>query len=248
MLFETVKQLTVNKASVGDQFLIEGGCRIVTKITSQYVYMDNGRYYMKKQFNSWIRIDNEIKLRSKLSTRIKEELIILKKKAKEEYDKKYKQKAKDHTQPMSSVHKFVVMSAPNIIQWYLSPTIKADYADLELSFKSLYGIGYHAVAQGEFIRHGDMIILIGMQAYNNNPNLLSDKRKTYALSLLKKTISNIYLADSFDDVYKAIGSNAKLLSSPKETKHWSGLNGDIAQDMLDKGLENMYADDSDYPF
>lgn len=33
------------------------------------------------------------------------------------------------------------------------------------------------------------------------------------------------------------------INQTKETKHWSGLNGDIAQDMVDKGLESMYGND-----
>ena len=37
-------------------------------------------------------------------------------------------------------------------------------------------------------------------------------------------------------------------STEVNKKHWSGLNGDIAQDMVDKGLENDYSLDNDMPF
>ena len=43
-----------------------------------------------------------------------------------------------------------------------------------------------------------------------------------------------------------IRANAK--KSKPEPKHWSGLNGEIAQDMLDKALEFEYYPDIDDQF
>lgn len=260
MIFETIKQQAKNKVTVGDEFIIEDGHRTVTKISTQYVYMDNGRYYIKKHFNSWVRIDNAIKINQENSLRAKNDLVLLKKEAHIEYNKKYKQAPKDyHT--TNSIHKFVIM-ALNINtdnkppQFYFSPSLRADVFDLIASYKSLHGIGYHAIAQGEYIIQDNKLILIGLKPYNDNPKLLSDKRKHFCMiKLMEECKYDLYTADTYHSlitkgayVYKLLSSPQQPTSQPKEPKHWSGLNGDIAQDMLDKGLESMYADDNDYPF
>ena len=265
MIFETIKQQAKNKVTVGDEFIIEDGHRTVTKISTQYVYMDNGRYYIKKHFNSWVRIDNAIKINQESSLRVKNDLVLLKKEAHIEYNKKYKKAPKDyHT--TNSVHKFVIM-ALNINtdnkppQFYFSPSLRADYYDLMSSYKSLHGIGYHPIAQGEYIVQDNKLILIGLKPYNDNPKLLSDKRKAFCMiKLMEECKYDLYTADSYDELisrgaylYKLLSSSHKPASQPKQTsqavpgRHWSGLNGDIAQDMLDQGLQNML-DDGNCPF
>ena len=264
MIFETIKQQAKNKVTVGDEFTIEGGHRTVTKITTQYVYLDNGRYYIKKHFNSWVRIDNAIKINQESSLRVKNDLVLLKKEAHIEYNKKYKQTPKDYF-TNNTLHKFVIM-ALNINtdnkppQFYFSPTLRADYTDLIASYKSLHGIGYHPIGQGEYIMQNNNLILIGLMPYNDNPKLMSEKRKHFCMiKLLQESQCNLYTVDSYDELIKNGAYVYKLLSSTLQAtlkptgssvpgRHWSGLNGDIAQDMLDKGLESMYADDNDYPF
>ena len=266
MVFETVKQQATNKVSVGDEFIIEDGHRTVTKISTQYVYLDNGRYYIKKHFNSWVRIDNAIKINQEHSLRVKNDLILLKKEAKKEYDKKYKLPSKDYLSE-NTILKFVVMTQSNnvnneIPKFYFSPTIKADYDDLVASYRSLHGLGYMAIAEGEYILQEDKLVLIGLKPFKNISKLLSDKRKNFILiNLVKEKKYKVYTAESYskfvwqgayeytvkDLLSSSHKSSTQSATKPTETKHWSGLNGDIAQDMLDKGLENMYADD-DYPF
>lgn len=262
-IFETVKQLATNKVTVGDEFIIEDGHRTVTQISTQYVYMDNGKYYIKKQFNSWVRIDNAIKINQKSSLRTKNDLVLLKKEAHIEYNKKYKQAPKDyHT--TNSIHKFVIMTL-NINtdnmppRFYFSPTLRADYSDLVSSYKSLHGIGYHPIAQGEYLIQDNKLILIGLMPYNGNPKLLRDRRKHFCMIKLQEECKyDLYTADTYHDlitngayVYKLLSSTHQPASQPKEPKHWSGLNGEIAQNMVDAGLENMYRNDepdNDYPF
>jgi hypothetical protein len=266
MIFDTIKQTAKNKVSVGDEFIIEDGHRTVTKISTQYVYLDNGRYYIKKHFNSWVRIDRNIKDNQESSLRIKNDLALLKKEAKKEYDKKYKLPSKDYLAE-NTILKFVVMTQSNnvnneIPKFYFSPTIKADYDDLVASYRSLHGLGYMAIAEGEYILQEDKLVLIGLRPFKNLSKLLSDKRKNFILiNLVKEKKYRVYIAESYSKLlwHGAIEYTVKdLLSSPHQSstqsptqptvvKHWSGLNGDIAQDMLDKGLENMYADD-DFPF
>jgi len=265
MIFETIKQQAKNKVTVGDEFIIEDGHRTVTKISTQYVYMDNGRYYIKKHFNSWVRIDNAIKINQESSLRIKNDLVLLKKEAHKEYNKKYKQAPKDyHT--TNSLHKFVIM-AVNINtdnkppQFYFSPTLRADYSDLIASYKSLHGLGFHAIAQGEYIVQDHKLILIGLKPYNDNPKVFRDRRMHFCMYKLQEECKyDLYTVDSYEELirrgaytYKLLSSSHQPASQPKQAsqtvsgRHWSGLNGDIAQDMLDQGLQNML-DDGDYPF
>jgi hypothetical protein len=260
MIFETIKQQAKNRVTVGDEFIIEDGHRTVAKISTQYVYLDNGKYFIKKQFNSWVRIDNAIKINQESSLRVKNDLVLLKKEAHKEYNKKYKQAPKDyHT--TNSLHKFVIM-AVNINtdnkppQFYFSPTLRADYNDLIASYKSLHGLAFHPIAQGEYIVQDNKLILIGLMPYNGNPKLLRDRRKHFCMIKLQEECKyDLYTVDSYQELitrgaymYKLLSSSTQPASQPKEPKHWSGLNGDIAQDMVDKGLESMYADDDDYPF
>lgn len=268
MIFDTIKQTAKNKVSVGDEFIIEDGHRTVTKISTQYVYMDNGRYYIKKHFNSWVRIDRNIKDNQESSLRIKNDLVLLKKEAKKEYDKKYKLPSKDYLAE-NTILKFVVVTQSNnvnneIPKFYFSPTIKADYNDLVASYRSLHGLGYIGIAEGEYILQEDKLVLIGLRPFKNISKLLSDKRKNFILiNLVKEKKYRVYTAESYSKLLwnGAIEYTVKdLLSSSHKsstrsaikasaTKHWSGLNGDIAQDMVDKGLENMYRnDDDDFPF
>ena len=265
--FEPVKTLSKNKATIGDVFIIEGGERTVTNITTQYVYLDNNKYYMKKMFNSWMRIakavatrDMQSEMKNLASKHRETETMIMRKEAKAEYDEKYREPAINRMGVDTSLKLYIVLTGvAETIKFYFSPTFKADIEDLEKSYKSLHGTKYSAFAWGYYIQHGPHIALIGMHEYLGRN--LSDKRKAFAMKCLGKETINTYkviprlYADMFH-MFNAVAKERELLSSSQEPpvqtqkpeqKHWSGLNGDIAQDMLDQSMNQMLEED-DYPF
>ena len=266
--FQPVKTLTKNKASIGDKFIIEGGERTVARITSQYVYLDNGKYFIKKMFNAWMRIasavekrDEQSLIRSKKIDYMMQETSIMRKEAKAIYDEKYRQPAVNRIGEDTSLKLYIVLTGVgNTTKFYFSPTFKATPEDMELSYKSLHGTKYTAFAWGYYIQHQGVIALIGMHSYKERN--LSEKRINFALTCLRNDSVNEYQVQVklYKSMSELLGTNpynvVKLLSSTnqqpsdsKPKKHWSGLNGEIAQDMVDKGLEQMYQDDdSDFPF
>jgi hypothetical protein len=261
MKFEIIYSLSKNKASVGDKYKMEDGNRVVTKITKQYVYLDNNNYFPVKLFSTWMRISLDIQKRDEQSLIKKmkidhreRESMIMRKEAKKEYDEKYRQPAINRMGIDTTLKMYIALTGVGkTIKFYFSPTTKADIKDLELSYKSLHGTAYSAIAWGYYIQHRHNIALIGMNQFQDRN--LSDKRKAFALaSLSKETIDkykmNIRLYNDMFDMFNVLEDERKLLSSdsaPKESKHWSGLSGDIATSMLDQGLDQMLRDD-DYPF
>jgi hypothetical protein len=266
--FKPIKTLTKNKASIGDKFIIEGGERTVARITTQYVYLDNGRYFIKKMFNAWMRIattvekrDEQSLIRSKKIDHMVQEVSIMRKEAKAIYDEKYRQPAINRMEGNTSLKLYIVLTGVgNTTKFYFSPTFKATPEDMELSYKSLHGTKYTAFAWGYYIQHEGVIALIGMHEYKDRN--LSEKRKNFALLCLRNESVNEFQVQVklYESMSELLGTNpcnkVKLLSSQvpvqastqSEKPHWSGLNGEIAQDMVDKGLEQMYEDESDYPF
>jgi hypothetical protein len=264
--FQPVKTLSKNKAGIGDVFIIEDIKRTVTNITTQYVYIDNGKYYMKKMFNQWIRVANTIAARDtqsemkNLASRHREiETSIMRKEAKAEYDEKYREPAINRMGADTTLKLYIVLTGVgSTIKFYFSPTFKADIYDLEKSYKSLHGTAYSAFAWGHYIQHGQHIALIGMNQYLERN--LSDARKAFAMTCLRKeTINDCKVnVNLYNDMFELFGAKApesKLLSSPTESpkptekKHWSGLNGDIATSQINQAIDNMYQDDeTDYPF
>lgn len=265
--FEPIKTLSKNKAGIGDVFIIEGAERTVINITTQYVYLDNGKYYMKKMFNQWMRIASAVRTRDhqsemkNLSSRHREiETKIMRKETKAEYDEKYREPAINRMGIDTTLKLYIVLTGvAETIKFYFSPTTKADIEDLEKSYKSLHGVKYSAFAWGYYIQHGSYIALIGMHQYMDRN--LSDKRKAFAMQCLKQETVNEYrviphLYANMSDLFNAHVEPKQLLSSttatPKEPqpekKHWSGLNGDIAQDMMDTALSNEQNPEDDYPF
>lgn len=263
-IFEPIKTLSKNKANIGDVFMIESAERTVVNVTTQYVYLDNNKYYMKKMFNQWMRIANAVKTRDhqsemkNLSSRHREiETKIMRKETKAEYDKKYREPAINRMGIDTTLKLYIVLTGvADTIKFYFSPTFKADAEDLEASYKSLHGVKYSAFAWGYYIQHGSYIALIGMHQYKDRN--LSDKRKAFAMQCLSKETVNDYRAiphlyANMFDLFKAHVQEEQLLSSPSEStaptekRHWSGLNGDIAQDMVDQGLSQMIDDDG-FPF
>ena len=266
--FQTVKTLSKNKATIGDVFIIEGTERTVTNITTQYVYLDNKKYFLKKMFNTWMRIAKAVETRDmqaemkNLASRHREvESMIMRKEAKAIYDEKYRTPAINRMGNDTVLRKYIVLTGVGTtIKFYFSPTDKADAEDMELSYKSLHGTAYSAFAWGYYIQHGNNIALLGMNSYKDRN--LSEKRQAFALDCLSKetvnnTRVNVRLYDNMFDMFNVQDEERKLLSSPSEQpkdiipepsintepKHWSGLNGDIATSMLDQALE-----DDDYPF
>ena len=59
-VFSIVVMHSKNKCTVGDQFIIEDGHRIVSAISKRYVTMDDGSQYPLKWFNKWTRIEREL--------------------------------------------------------------------------------------------------------------------------------------------------------------------------------------------
>jgi hypothetical protein len=262
MKFEIIYSLSKNKASVGDKYKMEDGNRVVTKITKQYVYLDNNNYFPVKLFSTWMRISLDIQKRDEQSLIKKmkidhreRESMIMRKEAKKEYDEKYRQPAINRMGVDTTLKMYIALTGVGqTIKFYFSPTAKADVEDLELSYKSLHGTAYSAIAWGYYIQHRNNIALIGMNQFQDRN--LSDKRKAFALACLsKETIDNykinIRLYNDMFDMFNVLEDERKLLSSDsasKESKHWSGLSGDIATSMLDQALDNEYASDNDYPF
>lgn len=266
--FQPVKTLSKNKATIGDVFIIEGTERTVNNITSQYVYFNNGKYYMKKMFNQWMRVANAVTARDtqsemkNLASKHRElETSIMRKEAKAIYDKKYRQFAINRMGTDTTLKLYIVLTGVgSTIKFYFSPTFKANIYDLETSYKSLHGTKYSAFAWGHYIQHGQHIALIGMNQYLDRN--LSDKRKAFAMDCLKNksTMNDCKIhVNLYNDMFELFGAKAaesKLLSSstespkPTEQKHWSGLNGEIAQDMVDQGLSQMLDDNDDdgFPF
>lgn len=272
--FEPVKTLSKNKASVGDVFIIEGAERTVVNVTTQYVYLDNNKYFMKKMFNTWMRIATAVRTRDmqsemkNLSSKHREiETMIMRKEAKTIYDEKYRQPAVNHIESNTTLNKYIVLTGVgNTVKFYLSPSSKADAEDLELSYQSLHGVAYKAFAWGYYIKHSGCIALIGMHSYKERN--LSEKRIQFAIKCLEQeTIDNYKMhVRLYPSLLNLFHSNppaketVQLLSSTpvtefakeiketsSETKHWSGLNGEIAQDMVDLGLNQMNDVDGD-PF
>jgi len=265
--FEPVKTLSKNKATIGDVFVIEGAERTVTNITTQYVYLDNKKYFLKKMFNTWMRIAKAVATRDEqsnnknLASRHREiDTMIMRKEAKAIYDEKYRQPAINRMGIDTTLKLYIVLTGvAETIKFYFSPTFKADIEDLEKSYKSLHGTKYSAFAWGYYIQHGPHIALIGMHQFMNRN--LSDKRKAFAMQCLSKETINDYrvLPHLYANMFELFGahqSESKLLSSPQEQpkeskpvekKHWSGLNGEMAQDSLDQGLDQMIEDDG-FPF
>ena len=131
---------------------------------------------------------------------------------------------------------------------------------MELSYKSLHGTKYTAFAYGYYIQYRNNIALIGMYPFKNRN--LSEKRQAFALKCLsKETIDscqvNVRLYRDMFDMFNVQDKERQLLSSPQEqpkestpaeNKHWSGLSGDIATNMIDQAIDNMCQDDDDFPF
>lgn len=263
-IFEPITTLAKNKVSVGDEFLINNKKQIVCQITNQFIYLDNGKQYIKKMFNEWLRISRAIKIRDEqsnnknLTSRNREiETIIMRKEAKAIYDEKYRQSAINHMGADTTLKRYIVLTGVGTtIKFYFSPTFKTDFLDLETSYKSLHGVKYVAFACGYYIQHDNNIALIGMQSFLNRN--LSDKRKAFALNCLdKECLENktpvINLYNSINDLLQQNPQEKnELLSSPKkstEPKHWSGLNGDIATSQIDQQFDNTCREDQqDYPF
>lgn len=264
--FKIIYSLSKNKANVGDKFKLDSGNREVVKITNRYVYLDNNNYYPVKMFNNWMRIALEIQKRDENSLikkmkmdHLEKEIRIMRKEVKTEYDAKYRQPAVNRMGVDTSLKLYIVLTGVGqTVKFYFSPTSKADIEDLELSYKSLHGTAYSAFAWGYYIQHRNNIALIGMHPFQDRN--LSAKRIAFSLACLnKETINNckvnVRLYSDMFTMFKTIDEEYKLLSSesastksePKETRHWSGLSGDIATSMLDQALDNMLADD-DYPF
>jgi hypothetical protein len=268
--FEPVKTLSKNKATIGDIFIIEGTERTVTNVTTQYVYLDNKKYYIKKMFNSWMRIaktvatrDMQSEMKNLASKHRETETMIMRKEAKAIYDEKYRQPAINRMGVDTSLKMYIVLTGvADTIKFYFSPTFKSDAEDLELSYKSLHGTKYSAFAWGYYIQYGSDIALIGMNSYKERN--VSDKRKDFAMNCLNKEVINntkvnARLYNSMFNMFNVQDKERKLLSSPQESpkeskpveqKHWSGLNGEMAQESVDQGLSQMLDDNDDdgFPF
>jgi hypothetical protein len=255
-----------NKASVGDTFMIEAYERTVTKITAQYVYLSNGKHYARTMFNSWMRIakvvtirDEQSNMKNLASKHRETETMIMRKEAKAIYDEKYRQPAINRMGVDTSLKMYIVLTGvADTIKFYFSPTFKSDAEDLELSYKSLHGTKYSAFAWGYYIQHDSDIALIGMHSFKDRN--VSEKRVAFAMSVLnKESINNCKvnarLYTSMFNMFNVQDKESKLLSSPQEQpikpeaeqKHWSGMNGEIAQDICDQGLDQMIEDDG-FPF
>lgn len=263
-VFKVIQSLSKNKATVGDKFMIEAYERTVTKITSTYVTLDNGKFYPRRMFNHWMRIAKVVETRDEqsnnknLASRHREiESMIMRKEAKAIYDEKYRTPAINRMGNDTVLRKYIVLTGVGTtIKFYFSPTDKADAEDMELSYKSLHGTAYSAFAWGYYIQHRSEIALLGMNSYKERN--LSEKRQAFALECLSKetidnTRVNVRLYDDMFNMFNVHDKERKLLSSPQESpkpteqKHWSGLNGEIAQDICDQGLDQMIEDDG-FPF
>jgi hypothetical protein len=263
MNFDALTTKAKNKACVGDTFLIENRISTVTGIGT-VIKFDDGTEYPEKLFNKWMRIARQIKERRFQSDErfhkanvALDDAIIMRKEAKAIYKEKYKLKPIDYSGTCTELRTYIVLTGHGqTIKFYFSPTLKADATDLERSYKSLHGTNYTAFAYGNYIRSGENIALIGMNQYMGRN--LSDARRAFAmLCLHKQVIDKLNLTvNVYEDMQHLITGQKKkadqLLSSPEaiqekpkptEKKHWSGLNGEIAQDQVDRGLYDEYYDD-----
>lgn len=262
--FKIIYSLSKNKANVGDKFKLDSGNREVVKITNRYVHLDNNKYYPVKMFNNWMRIALEIQKRDENSLikkmkmdHLEQEIRIMRKEVKADYDAKYRQPGINRMGVNTSMKMYIVLTGVgDTVKFYFSPTFKADAEDLELSYKSLHGTKYIAFAYGYYIQHENNIALIGMHPFKDRN--LSEKRQAFALKCLsKETINkckvNVRLYKDMFDMFNVQDIESQLLSStqekPKESKqtekrHWSGLSGDIATSMIDQAIDNMYQDDN----
>jgi hypothetical protein len=269
-MFEPINTLSKNKASVGDTFLVDNVERTVTQVTGHTIVLSNKKEYPKQLFNNWMRISKAIReqryatddLRNKVHE-IEEDMIVLHRQAEEAYQKRWARPAKHNEGGNTSTMLYIVVTDGKDIFFYLSPTTKATTYDLEMSFKSQHGTQFYAFASGVYMQHEQHIILVGMHSYRNRN--LSKKRKRYALICFRKHMKNSNLPipkfyESMEEMFEVKPTEEvtdKLLSSPTEPpaikstdepKHWSGLNGEIAQDMMDQALDNDLKQDWDYPF
>lgn len=273
-MFEPLNTLSKNKATVGDTFLVDNVERTVTQVTGRMVILSNKKEYPKQLFNHWMRISKAIReqryatddLRHK-AHQIEEDMIVLHRNAEEAYQKRWARPAEHNIGRNTSKLPYIVLTDGKDIFFYLSPTTKATTNDLEMSFKSQHGTKFYAFGHGIYIEHDKHVILIGMESYKGRN--LSHKRKHFALKTFKNHMKNSNMpiprfyesmAQFFEmetDKDKVTEVEPKLLSSAPiappitsadEPKHWSGLNGEIAQDMLDQALDNDLKQDWDYPF
>ena len=274
---KVVNTLSRNKASVGDIVVVDNVTCTVIEVTKQYVHLTNGKQYPKKMFNTWIRLGNHLKTQQKAAETIRgnakkylEDIKIMRKEAKAEYDAKYRQPSQSYYGKDTTLLPYIILTGVGeTVKFYFSPTVKADEEDLEKSYQSLHGVGYKAFAHGFYIRQDENIALIGINSYKGRNN--SEKRIMFALKCLQNTQVNGKKVNA--GLYKNLGQllnfnkmskiNAELLSSiptstfakelkktssKPEKKHWSGLSGDIATSLIDQAIDNMLAPDDDYPF
>jgi hypothetical protein len=269
-MFEPINTLSKNKASVGDTFLVDNVERTVTQVTGHMVVLSNKKEYPKQLFNNWMRISKAIReqryatdeLRHKVHE-IEDDLIVLHRNAEEAYQKRWAKPAKNNTGGNTSTLPYIVLTDGKDIFFYLSPTTKATTYDLEMSFKSQHGTKFYAFANGVYIQYADHVILIGMHSFRGRN--LSAKRKKFALACFRKHMKKSELPvprfyesmEEFFEIKHAEEVTDKLLSSEseppaptveQEPKHWSGLNGEIAQDIVDQGMQNDLEQDWEYPF
>ena len=217
-------------------------------------------------------LDNKLRFKKDDIAKQKALLTLYLKEAKAVYDEKYRQPEMDRMGSDSTLKRYVCLTGGKEIRFYFSPTFKADVEDLELSYRSLHGPEFKVFAHGYYIQHGIHIALIGMSPYRNAS--LSVKRINYAMFCLNKcmiggmpVVAKLYenmhqffnehdavdskLLSSNKAFANSLNEEPKPASKPTENKHWSGLSGEMAQDHVDVGLENMYRGDepdSDYPF
>jgi hypothetical protein len=275
---KVVNTLSRNKASVGDIVVVDTVTCTVIEITKQYVHLTNGKQYPKKMFNSWIRLANHVKSQQKAAETIRtnakkylEDIKIMRKEAKAEYDAKYRQPSQSYYGQDTTLLPYIILTGVGeTVKFYFSSTKKADPEDLEKSYQSLHGVGYKAFAHGFYIRENENIALIGINSFKGRNN--SEKRIMFALKCLKNMAIdgkpfNVGLYKNLGQLLnfnKMSSENAKLLSStpvstfakelketssePEEKKHWSGLSGDIATSSIDQAIDDMLAPDDDYPF
>jgi len=255
-MFEPITTLSKNKASVGDTIRIDNVIRTITEVTKDTVHTSNKKQYPRLMFNEWLRIANAIKT-SKASIdaqmyNTSDTMLIITRKAEAAYNKKWAKPAHNKPGRNTTTLPYIVLTDGKSIKFYLTPTTKANAYDLEMSFKSLHGTKFYAFAQGEYIKYQQQIILIGMHSFKDRN--LSDKRKAFAVKSFKNDMKNDNYPipqyyESMQDLFDVpvVVPEQKLLSSTSEPAHWSGLHGEIAQDMVDQGINQMLEND-DNPF
>lgn len=256
-MFEPITTLSKNKASVGDTIRIDNVIRTITQVTSDTVHTSNKKQYPRLMFNEWVRISKAIKTsKASIDAQVynaSDTMLIITRKAEEAYNKKWAKPVNNKPGRNTTTLPYIVLTDGKAIKLYLTPSTKANAYDLEMSFKSLHGTKYYAFAQGEYIKHEQQIILIGMHSFRDRN--LSDKRKSFAIKSFKSEMQKANFpipqyCESLQDLFAipVVAPEQKLLSSTSEPAHWSGLKGDIAQDMVDQALNNELNQDWDYPF